>query len=186
MNVLAQRGPIYEGRRRAFTLIETVIATIIVGVTLVAALNTLGATRTGEYKIAERGRALLLAQDLTAEILQQAYADPVAGIGSFGLDTAEAVPGDRSLFDDVDDYDGWSASPPQYRDGTVIPGTEGYERVVSVAWVNPDDLLGVSGSETGVKRIVVTVEHQSRTIVSLSAYRTKLWFDPVELQGDGD
>lgn len=121
-----------------------------------------------------------------AEILQQAYADPVFGIGSFGLAAAEAATGDRSLFDDVDDYNGWQAGPPQYRDGTVIPGTDGYERLVSVAWVNPDDLLGVSGSETGVKRILVTVEHQGRMIVSQSAYRTKLWFDPVELQGDGD
>jgi hypothetical protein len=164
--------------------VEVVVSTLVVSVLLVAALNTVGAARTGEYKLAERGRALLLAQALLSEILQQAYNDPVQGPTSWGIG-ADELTGNRSLFDDVDDYDGWQASPPQNKDGSVIPGADDYEQLVAVAWVDPANLGQTSTSPTGVKRIKVTIRRQGREIITLCAYRTLAWCDPVELQGGG-
>jgi len=173
------------GRTRAFAMVEVVIATLVVGVTLVAALNTLGAARGGEYKLAERGRALLLARDLMAEIMQQPYSDPVTGIDSFGLVASESLTGDRSLFDDVDDYDSWNASPPQNKDGSIVTGYEDYWRKVSVDWVNPAD-LSASGTPTGVKQILVKVKRGGRLIITLSAFRTQDWIDPAEEEGEAE
>jgi hypothetical protein len=151
---------------------------MVVSLLLVAALQTVAAARSGEYKLAERNRALLLAQDLMAEILQQAYADPAYGPGSFGLG-ADEVTGNRSLFDDVDDYDGWQASPPQNKDGSVIPWATGYKQAVSVMWVVSGSLSTRSLAETGIKRIEVTVERAGRPVVVLDAYRTTCWIDPA-------
>lgn len=169
--------------RRGFTLIEAIVSLVIVSVMLVAALDTLGAARMTQYRVAERSRALALAQDLMAEILQQAYADPEYGPDSFGVGADEAATGDRSLYEDVDDYNGWSASPPEFKDGTTIPDADEYGRSVAVAWVGPADLEVASGGNTGIKRIIVTVSHQDREIITLIGYRTQAWTDPAELQG---
>ena len=167
---------------RGFTLIEAVVSLLIASGMLVAALNTVGAARATDHKVAERTRGLLLAQALMAEILQQEYTDPDYGLGSFGLGADEAT-GTRSLFEDVDDYHGWQASPPQRKDGTPIAWAQGYEEVVTVAWVNPADLSQTSGSETGVKRIEVTINRNNRMVASLVAYRTQVWVDPVTARG---
>lgn len=167
---------------RAFTLVETVVALFVASVMLVAALNSVGAARATDYKIAERNRALGLAQALMGEILQQAYADPAYGPGSLGVG-ADEVTGNRSLFDDVDDYDGWQASPPQRKDGSIVASAAGYEEVVRVTWVNSGALFAPSASETGVKQIEVSINRQKRMIVTLVAYRTSAWTDPTSASG---
>lgn len=162
----------------AFTLVETVVALLVASVMLVAALNSVGAARATDYKIAERNRALGLAQALMGEILQQPYVDPQTGSSANGIDPGETT-GNRSLFDDVGDYEGWLASPPQRKDGTAIVSAAGYEEVVHVIWVNSGAMFAPSASETGVKQIEVSINHQNRTIVTLVAYRTSAWTDPT-------
>ena len=77
--------------RRSFSLVEVVVSVLIMGVMFVAALNTVGAARGGEYRLAEREQALLLAQALMAEILQQAYIDAAGAYGTWGLGSAEVT-----------------------------------------------------------------------------------------------
>lgn len=163
----------HRRRMLAFTLVEVMMSVIIVGVMFVAALNTVGHTRISEYKISERYRGLLLAQDLMAEILQQAYSDP-SGTYVFGTESGEGT-SDRMDFDDVDDYHDWSQSPPQRRDGTVIPDLTGWGRSVAVLWVNPDNLPQTSGSDQGAKRMTVTVTHNGLPVASVFAFRTSAW-----------
>ena len=164
--------------RRGFSLIETVVSIVIVGGLFVAAMNTVGASRTRQSKNAQRQRALLLGQDLMAEILQHGYWDPAAQAG-MGPDALEAVPGNRSRFDDVDDYHGWSASPPQHNDGSAIDWADGYEREVTVEWLDPNNLSQTSAAETGIKRIRVVVTYNDQELVTLHAVRTKAWQDPL-------
>ena len=47
---------------RSFSLIEVVVSVLIMGVMFAAAMNSVGAARGGEYSLAEREQALLLAQ----------------------------------------------------------------------------------------------------------------------------
>ena len=157
---------------RAFTLVEATISIFIVGVMIVTALSIVGATRLGEYKVAESTRGLPLAQDLMAEILQQAYTDPEHGLGSFGLDTDEVGNGSRSLWEDVDDYDEWSASPPEQKDGTEIEGLSGWQCGVNVAWIDPMDSSQVESSESYAKRVTVTVGYNNIPNATLVAIRT--------------
>ena len=158
---------------RAFTLVEATVSVFIVGVMVVAALSTVGATRLGEYKLGERCRALPLAQDLLAEILQQSYEDP-DGSPVFGTEPGEGTVS-RIDFDDVDDYHNWSAAPPQNKNGADISDLSGWRRSVQVGWVDPTDLSQTVGSDQGVKRITVTVKHDDVPVISLSAFRTTAW-----------
>ncbi len=159
----------------AFTLIEVMMSVIVVGVMFVAVLNTVGSARVGEYKIVERNRGQLLAQDLMAEILQQAYDDPNDPV-VFGTESGEGTD-NRTDFDDVDDYHGWSKSPLQRRDGTVIPDLDGWGRSVAVVWVNLADLSQTAASDQGAKRMTVSVSHNGLTVASMFAFRTSAWPD---------
>lgn len=169
----AKAGGSLRGRVRAFSLAETAVSTIVVGVMLVAALNTVGASRVSQRKTGDRTRGMLLAQQMMTEILQQHYEEP--GGGGFGLNGGEAGDGSRSLWDDVDDYDGWSASPPERKNGTVMANFGGWERNVSVDRVKPDDLQSPTGTERGVKRITVIVKRNNVPVASLVAIRTIAW-----------
>ena len=158
--------------RRGFSMAEVVISIAIVGIMLVAALNTTGAAKSTQQQTSERGRAMLLAEDLMSEILAQDYDDAEDGAGSFGLESGEAGAGSRALWEDVDDYNGWSASPPEKKDGTPLSDFSAWGRSVVVQWVTSGNLTQAVDSDTGIKCIVVTVTRNGREIVSLSALRT--------------
>ncbi len=161
--------------RRAFTLVEAVSSIAVVGVLLVAALNAVGSARSGQQLIGEQARGHLLAVDLMTEILPKSFHEPNVSLVSLGPGPSEAVTGNRSLYNDVDDYHGWSASPPQTADGTPLPGLEGWQRSVVVSWVNPANPGEEVLTDTGVKRITVTVSYQRRVVASLVALRTRAW-----------
>jgi type II secretory pathway pseudopilin PulG len=146
------------------------VSIAIVGIMLVAALNAVGASKATQRRVADRARATLLAQDLMAEILQQDYEEP-GGSASLAADSGEDG-GNRSDFDDVDDYHGWSSEPPQSADGTDYADLDGWQRQVEVLWVDPADFSQVKVSESGVKLITVTVSFRGAFVVSLSAVRT--------------
>jgi Tfp pilus assembly protein PilV len=158
-------------RRRGLSIVEAAISVVLVGVMLVAALNAAGASKLAQAKLSNRGRGMLLAQELMTEILAQAYEDSTLATGSFGRTGAKSAPGDRSLFDDVDDYYDWSASPPEEKDGTVKPDLTGWSRSVVVAWVNASNVKTVIGANQGVKRITVTVRKNDMAVAELVAFR---------------
>lgn len=159
-------------RGRGFTLVEMIISISLVGIGLVAALNTVGASKVSQFKVSTSRQGHLLAQGLMTEILRQDYADPVDGPDSFGLSAAESATGDRSLFDDVDDYDGWGPTPAEYKDGVAMSGLGVWTRKVEVTWVNPSNLIAVVVNNQGVKRITVKVSHDGMPVAKLVALKT--------------
>lgn len=156
--------------RPGFSLLETAIASVLVGVLLVAAMRTIGASTFAQHRSAERVTGEFLADGLLAEILAKDYQDP-SGVSEFGPGPDESSKKD---FDDVDDYHGWSESPPQNADGTPMPGLEGWRRTVAVVAVNSSTPTLDATGETGVKRITVVVEHNGTSISSRTALRTKV------------
>jgi type II secretory pathway pseudopilin PulG len=148
--------------RRALSLIEVVASTLIVGVMAVAALNSLGAATRSSESIGNRAVAIGLGDELMAEILQAEYSEP-SGAASLGPDGGE-LGGPRSAFDDVDDYDGWNRSPPQYLDGTPMLDRDDWRHRVEVDYVLPDDSTQTAGSDQGAKRIHVFIEYRDKVL----------------------
>ncbi len=180
--------------RRGLSLIEAVISTVVVGWLLVAAVNTLAyGARTRQVQ-AESGVGTTLAQQLMSEILQASYQESeslVQGIdrpGSGGLTEITMEPvlpvfgpesgevdGTRTYFDDVDDYDGWSASPPQAKDGTELANCDGWTREVTVTYGDPATLNQVGKlTDSGLKYITVTVTDQKGQQTTSVALRSGL------------
>ena len=63
----------------------------------------------------------------------------------------------RSLFDDVDDYKDWSATPPQDRNGNDLNELADYTRSVVVNYVTANDFTVITGSDEGFKQVVITI-----------------------------
>lgn len=168
-------------RRPGFTLVEAAISTVLVSGLLVATLNTVGATKLGQQNTAERGRAFLLAQELMSEVMRQEYADP-EDVGPIdlrdpslttsviGLDSGESG-SNRSDYDDVDDYNGWTASPPQNKDGSAIPNLTGWMRIVAVERRSLTDPTQSAATEKGLKHVTVQVTRDGALIAQLEAIK---------------
>lgn len=138
---------------RGFTLVEAVISMVIVAVMFVASLNTVGVSKVTQHKAVLVCRGRMFAESLLAEIQQKAYQEPGTTY-VFGRETGELATS-RAAYDDVDDYQGWSESPPVAKDGAALPNSAEWTRTVTVEWVDPLNPQQVSVTESGAKRITV-------------------------------
>jgi MSHA pilin protein MshD len=175
-------------RRAGFSMAETMICIVLVGVSIAASMRTVGATIRQRGTTSDKAVGMLLGQQLLSEILEQYYKEP-SGTAAFGPETGEA--GSRSLFDDVDDYNGWSEAPPKDLAGATLSGLTAWKREVLVEQVSSSDAMvasiKVSGTnvgyglrtgspgDSGVKRVTVTIKKNNVTVVTLKAVRTDAW-----------
>jgi hypothetical protein len=112
----------------------------------------------------------MLAESLMSEILQQGYQEPGTSY-VFGRETGESDL-TRTAYDDVDDYQGWTQSPPVAKDGTALPNSANWRRTVTVEWVDPLDPQQVRGSETGAKRITVVAAFRNTPQATVVGIKT--------------
>jgi hypothetical protein len=158
------------GSRRAFSQAEIAASMLLVSGLLVVALDMVGDVIIARENMSNRSVGHLLAQDLLSEALQQSYQDPDSS-PMFGYEAGEGTT-TRADFDDVDDYNGWSATPPERKDGTQIPDRTGWRRVVKVTYVQAADINASAISHEGFKRITVTVDRNGIETARLSAVRS--------------
>jgi hypothetical protein len=159
-------------RRQGGGIAEVLICTFLVGLMIVAALNAIGMVFRTRRMNADRLTGPGLAQDLVAEILSMPYDDPQNPGGAIGVNVGESA-ANRTTFDDVDDYNGWTAANGVGRDASTRTGYTGWGHSVAVVWIDPTT-LAVSASETGLKRITVAVTSSSGIARSLVALRSNL------------
>jgi type II secretory pathway pseudopilin PulG len=164
------RSRLLRRKCRAFSLVEVVASTMIVGLLTVVALDSLGAATRSADSTGDRAVAAGLAEELMAEILQTKYSEP-SGSATLGRDAGETA-GLRSTFDDVDDYTGWNECPPKYRDGTKMADRDDLRQTVQVTWVVPTNLRQTSATDQGAKRIIVTIKSEDIVLAQRSAVRT--------------
>lgn len=145
-------------RPRGFTLIEAAISTVVVGVMMAAALTSVAKTGLFRRISGEQQTACLLAEQLMSEILAKSYWDPAAtSPTSIGASSAELSTGNRSLYDDVDDFNGWVACPPESADGTDLAIGNTWYRRVQVSFVHWSALNTPVSTDYGLKRIWIEV-----------------------------
>ena len=157
---------------RGFTIIETVVAMLIISGVLMAAMKAVVSTNRVRQAARDRVFAAALCEDMLAEACSKQYEDPSAG-GLIGTDVNDTV-FPRSM-DDVDDYEQVQESPPYQPDFTPVPGSAGWRRVTRVEYVDPANPSAVVASDQGVKRVSVTVSKDGKTMLTLVALRTKAW-----------
>ncbi len=158
--------------RRGITMMETAIGSLLVGGVLASTLNLVGPTVQSTQRAGDRLTAAVLATDMLDEICALPFVDPQHDNGNIGPNPGEAG-GTRDLFDDVDDYHGWT-SAPQTRAGDALEGVSGgWEVRVSVHHVVASNPGANSLTQTGVKRITVRVSRNGVVLAERQALRTR-------------
>jgi hypothetical protein len=157
--------------RPAFGTPEVLMALAITGVLIVAALQSVSMVYRSRTAMIQRLTGPGLARELMAEIMSMPYDDP-DGAGILGIDLSELL-GNRSTFDDVDDYNGYNTANAENKAGVALTGYAGWQEQAAVAWVTLADPTATSGVETGLKRVTVTITSPSGAQTQLIAYRSR-------------
>jgi len=157
--------------RSSFTLLEALLASVILAMTAGAVVFPFAAGAHNEQVDARRTLALSAAQELMEEALAQPFGDP-DGPSQAGPELGETS---RALYDNMDDYHGYAEPAGQIvvADGTVLngPAAVGLSRRARAAYVNP---------ERSLLRLTVEVAYQGDPVITL----TRLVYDR-EHTGDG-
>ncbi len=156
--------------RAGISLIEVVVSTVIVAFVITAAMQTVANAVTARSRTYELQLGPSLARGLMGEITKNPYSDPDTLSSSIGTETGEGI-NNRADFDDVDDFDGWSSASPVKPDGTAIPVGAGWQRSVSVSFLEPAT-LSITSSDMGLKKIVVTATSPSGKATVLEALKS--------------
>ena len=138
---------------------EAAISVAIVGVLVASSMTAMGQIAKIRRVQAERRAAYELNLQLMTEILSQYFTDP-------GTNTT------RSTFNGVNDYNGYSESPPTRKDGTVLTDYSSWTRSVTVTNVDPNNPANTLAGST-LESITVTATSPSGKKYSLTGLRSQ-------------
>jgi prepilin-type N-terminal cleavage/methylation domain-containing protein len=120
--------------RRGFTLMEASLAVLIVGVGFLAVMELFGACTTENQRSAQLTTAQMLSANIQEMMGGLAFKDPYYSTTTWGAESGEAL----TTFNDVDDFDGLSYSPPIDSTRVPIPELAKYTQVITVMPVDPN------------------------------------------------
>lgn len=144
-------------RQSGVTLIELVIAIVIIAIAATAILGTFATTVGYSADPMIRHQAVAIAEAYLEEIVLKSFADPD------GVD-GEAS---RDLYDDVDDYHGLTDNGARNQFDTAIAELSSYTINVTVTGSNA--LPGITSTDLFL--ISVTVSHPENVNFTVSGYR---------------
>jgi prepilin-type N-terminal cleavage/methylation domain-containing protein len=154
----------FKRRRRGFTLIEASLATVIVGVGILSMMQLFTACTRQNAAAADMTTAMLLAENIQETMAGLSFSDPAFGRTYFGPEPGQTLPS----YDDVDDFDGKTFSPPIDSTRQPITTLSQYSQVISVWPVYPNQLSANSNTTspditqttyTGAARVTVRILH---------------------------
>lgn len=152
--------------RAGITLVEAVIAMLLVAVMAAAGLNAAGQASTHRARMEQRAFADEIAQGLLAEIRSKRYTEGDV----IGPDAGETS---RDQFDDVDDYEGYGAKPITNAAGDALTDAS-WKVGVEVAWITPGT-GDRAASDQGAKLIRVTVLVNGKAVAVREGIASRLW-----------
>jgi len=154
--------------KRGVTFIEIVLSLLVFSLILMGAFQMFNTSLDSQVRARRDILAANLGRGLVAEIMSKDFydpddPDPLNNPWSLGIDGGETV-GDRSTYDDVDDYLGLIENCPKDLSGALMDGSGGTpdysafrRRVFMVVYVD-EDLVETGGVPSAYKLIEVAVE----------------------------
>jgi len=153
-----------------FSLIEVMIAIILVGL----AVASLMAANVAFTRANGAGTDLTTAEFLIEQIRELTtllpVIDPELETATFGPETGETL----STYDDLDDFDNASFSPPINSERTALPEVGAFTQKVTVENVNASNFKQVVGDHTSnFVRVTVRIFQNSKEISSARWLRAR-------------
>jgi hypothetical protein len=164
---------------RGYILIEASVVYTILALALTALVPLFILCYRSSQETAHIATATLLASELLEEIQVRKWDQrtpiPAQAIDSpsptLGPDPGE-TPGDKSSFNDVDDFEHWAEAQPLGPMMEPIKGLESYNRSVEVDYVSPDHPDAVSTTPTDYKRVTVCAQWKQARPICLQTLLT--------------
>lgn len=145
--------------RRGYILVEASTATLVLALALVALIPVFILAIRSAKNMEQITSATQLSAQLMEEICLRKWDSltprpPVyiAGKSTLGPDPGETA-SDKRTFDDIDDFTGWTESPPRDPMMNPLPLFAAYTRTVTVSYV--DSGLAPSAVPTDYKQVTV-------------------------------
>lgn len=148
-------------RQRGVTLVELVIAIVIVGIAAAALYSAMASIGGRSADPMLRQQSLAIAEAYLEEILSRDFLDPTSHT------QCPAPPAGRGAFDNVCDYAGLDDAGARGADGAPLAGLGGYRVRVAVA---PQAFAGLSAA--AALRVTVTVAAPDTQALTLAGWRT--------------
>ena len=156
-------------KERAFTLVEVLIATVIIGLAIVALLAANSAFTMANGAGIELSTAEFLVEQIREMTVTLDVIDPQGGKGMFGAEEASLAD-----YDDLDDFNGSIFSPPVDARRQPLTDFAAYSQQVTVQNVNPsnfEQVIADHGSD--FVRVTVSVSYSGRQLCSISWIRAR-------------
>ncbi len=131
------RGRCRPNRRssRAFTVMETTLATIIVGLAVLSIVKLITAVTQQNFYAQKTTTAEMLANNMRELMAGMPFNDPATGT-HLGPDSGETS---VSQYNDVEDFNGFTANPPIDAQRQPINGLPDWQQSVTVTHISPNN-----------------------------------------------
>ena len=154
--------------RPGFTLAEGLLASMILAIVSASAVLPFLAGSQQVSAAAELEQATAYGQALMEEILARPFSDPDGSPAVAGPETGESS---RNLFDNIDDFHGYTESAVSIRNfqnaAITAPSATGLWRSVTVQYVTFPGLAQQAGDVNSLARIEVRVYRGTALLVTL-------------------
>ena len=152
---------IHRRAAQGLTLPEALLATAVLAFAVIAVTQAIVAAQTQAEDALVQQRAMSLAEAMLEEILSLPYADP-EDIDVAGPDTGETT---RQLFDNMDDYHGYSEAVGALTDITATAYPDTYQRFARsvTASFGSVNVAALGGNTDGLTVTVTITDTPGRT-----------------------
>ncbi|TCS41645.1 prepilin-type N-terminal cleavage/methylation domain-containing protein [Reinekea marinisedimentorum] len=187
-----------KAQQRGVTLVEMIIAIVIISIAAVALLQGLGQQTRNNVDPMIQSQAQMLARQYLAEVSTKSFFDPSgdprldpnlseAEVNNAISDQSESSNANRALWNNLYEYDGYSSAIYELNGTTPVSGLSGYSVAIDIDISNGLALGTLSNSATcppviALIEVVVTDPRNQQT--KLSGYRTAYW-DPTDYFSGG-
>jgi len=186
----ARRRQHWARRRRprtGFTLIETALTTVIIGVGVLAIVSAQQALHQKNRWSTHASIAERLGNEIREMTLNLPRHDPVTGQAVWGPEVASEP--SFEFYDDIDDFDGPAGTGlvfaadlgngPINAQRQIIPNMDGWSQIVEVQNVDPFDITEVvADNSSDMLRVVVTITFQGPSDDQPREMTTVSWVAP--------
>jgi prepilin-type N-terminal cleavage/methylation domain-containing protein len=157
-------------QKNGFTLIEVLIAILLVGFAIAALISANGALTQANGAGIELSTAEFLIEQIRELTTVLPVIDPTTGTTTFGPETSETL----ASYDDIDDFNGASFSPPISADRNSLNDLSAYTQQITVQNVSESNFEQVvSNHSSFFVRVDVKILLNAREISSARWLRTR-------------